>query len=92
MAIVAFWLFIGFFLGSLALIWWTLYVDHDLTEEPCEEEEDKGDNPLAGVDGVSHLSHPPSNFTNVHVRRASGSLFCAECSTARSGSSYLLLY
>lgn len=49
MSLVYIWLFAGFFVGSLAMIWWTLFVDHDLTEEP---EEDK-DNPLAGVDGVS---------------------------------------
>lgn len=55
MAIVAFWLFLGFFVGCLAIIWWTLYVDHDLNEEsmPGEEEDDKSSNPLAGQDGVS---------------------------------------
>lgn len=55
MAILAFWLFLGFFVGSLAIIWWTLLVDHDLTVEPYEEGK-KDDNPLAGVDGVSLAS------------------------------------
>lgn len=52
MAEVAFWLVLGFFVGSLAIIWWILYVDHDLREEPYEEDV-KSSNPLAGVDGVS---------------------------------------
>lgn len=50
MAAVAAWLFLVFFVGCLTIIWWTLYVDHDLTEETYEEE--PGDS-LAGLDGVS---------------------------------------
>lgn len=57
MAIVGFWLFLIFFVGSLAIIWWTLLVDHDLTEEPYEEEDKKDDNPFAGQDGVSLVSN-----------------------------------
>lgn len=54
MAILAFWLFLGFFVGSLAIVWWTLYVDHDVSEEPDEPDDKSSDtNPLAGVDGVS---------------------------------------
>lgn len=54
MAILAFWLFLGFFVGSLAIVWWTLYVDHDVTEETYEEDDKSADsNPLAGLDGVS---------------------------------------
>lgn len=49
MPTVIFWLVLIFFVGSLAIIWWTLFVDHDLQEEP---EDDKRDDPYAG-DGVS---------------------------------------
>lgn len=50
MAIVAFWLALIFFVGCLAMVWWLLLVDHgDLSEEPCEGEQE---NPLAGADGV----------------------------------------
>jgi len=52
MAIVAFWLALIFFVGCLAMVWWLLLVDHDLTEEPLEKDQDDG-NPFAGVDGVS---------------------------------------
>lgn len=52
MAHVMWWLFVGFFVGSLALVWWVLYVEHDLTEEP-EEEDDKGEAPLTGMDGLT---------------------------------------
>lgn len=53
MAILAWWLVVGFFVGSLAIIWWTLLVDHDLNEEPYEEVKEQEDNILAGLDGVS---------------------------------------
>lgn len=49
MPTVIFWLVLIFFVGSLAIIWWTLFVDHDLQEEP---EDDKRNDPYAG-DGVS---------------------------------------
>lgn len=62
MAIVAFWLFLGFFVGSLAIVWWALYVDHDLKEEP-EEAEDDTTNPLAGVDGVRNPDILMQSFT-----------------------------
>lgn len=52
MAIVAFWLALIFFVGCLAMVWWLLLVDHDLKEEPYEQQE-VDDNPLAGADGVS---------------------------------------
>lgn len=42
-----------------ACLRWTLYVDHDLTEEP-EEEDEKGEALLEGMDGVScsvHCAH-----------------------------------
>ncbi|CAM9370706.1 unnamed protein product [Ascophyllum nodosum] len=45
MAAVMFWLVLIFFVGCLAIIWWTLFVDHDLQEEP---EDDKHDDPFAG--------------------------------------------
>lgn len=55
MALVIWWLFLGFFVGCLAIIWWALFVDHDLTEEPYDDEGDKGESLLAGMDGVSFL-------------------------------------
>ncbi|CAM9281350.1 unnamed protein product [Pylaiella littoralis] len=52
MAIVAFWLALIFFVGCLAMVWWLLLVDHDLKEEPYEQQE-VDDNPLAGADGFT---------------------------------------
>lgn len=70
MAILAFWLFLGFFVGSLAIVFWTLYVDHDVTEEPDEADDKNADsNPLAGLDGVSLFAALSLSCMHMHVLR-----------------------
>lgn len=45
----------GFFVGSLAIVWWVLFVEHDLTPESLEDDgqNDGEEALLAGMDGVS---------------------------------------
>ena len=45
----------GFFVGGLAIVWWVLFVEHDLTPESLEDDgQQDGEEPLlAGMDGVS---------------------------------------
>lgn len=55
MATIVWWLFLGFFVGSLAIIWWVLFVEHDLEPESLEDDgpHDGEEALLAGMDGVS---------------------------------------
>lgn len=73
MAIVAFWLALIFFVGCLAMVWWLLLVDHDLKEEPYEQEVE--DNPLAGADGVRVQQQASTRRSVDHTYRSTAVVY-----------------